>query len=265
MHSQESLSQMSEIAREAGKILLEYKNRPLEKFHKGTQGDFATAADLAAQTYIVSEIQERFPDDGIIAEEENCSIPSRSGYTWVIDPIDGTRNYASGSEHFGVMIGRVNEKEITESVVYFPSDDVLFSAARHEGALRNGERVTPSFPASIQKVRACLAHTDPAAHTTPAMDALRSMLAATGFEPCSLFSSAANMRSILEGNHDTFVIPSNCAWDNCAPALLFEEAGFTVSDWKKGKIHPLFGTQHFLAAPPTVYDAIQKTLAAFYN
>lgn len=254
---------MSDIARSAGKILLEHRNGPLKKFHKGTEGDFATSADLAAQKYIVNEVQTRFPEDGIIAEEENCLIPSRSGHTWVIDPLDGTRNYASGSNLFGVMIGRVDADAITQSAIYFPCDDVLFTAQRNGGTWRNDQRVVRSFPESVQKVRACLAHTNPLADTTPAMDALRSMLTATGFEPCTLFSSAANMRSILDNEHDAFIIPSNCAWDNCAPALLFQEAGFIVSDWNKEKIHPLFGTQHFLAAPPPVYDAIQKTLAAF--
>lgn len=264
MESSKQIRQfLSETAKEAGAILLRHRAAPLEKIFKGTDGDFATNADIASQHYILGELAKSFPYDGIIAEEEGLTTLGTSEYTWIIDPLDGTRNFAAGNEHFAVMIARANRERITDSALYFPTDDTLIIAQHDQGTHINDRLVTLQFPQTLREVRACIAHTNPAAYTTPAMDALRSELPATGFEACTLFSSAANTRSILEGHHDAFIIPSNCTWDCCAPALLLIEAGLRVTAWNTDPIHPRFGTQHFLAAPPTVYDAIQHTLYSF--
>lgn len=251
------------IAREAGQILLGYHGGTYERYTKGIQGDFATSADLASQDHIIHALHEAYPLDGIIAEENDCREEPRSDYTWIVDPLDGTRNFAAGNALFGVMIARANAERICNAAIYFPCDDALYTAEYGSGAYYNGERIHRAFPQTLKDVRACIAHTDPLASTTPALDAARSLLPNTGFAPCTLFSSAANTRSILDGEHDAFIIPTNCTWDNCAPALLLSEAGFMVSDWQLQPIHPRFGTQHFIAAPETVFEHIQRTLAAF--
>lgn len=254
---------ITRVARDAGAILMQHKTGPLEKIYKGTEGDFATNADIASQHFILDALAEAFPNDGIIAEEEGLTTRGSSEYTWIIDPLDGTRNFASGNEHFAVMIARADSLAITDSALYFPVDDTLIVAHRNMGTYINDALVTLTLPGTLREVRACLAHTNPEAYTTPAMDALRSQLPATGFEACTLFSSAANTRSILEGKHDAFIIPSNCTWDNCAPALLLMEAGLRVTAWNRDPIHPRLGTQHLLAAPPKVYNVIQHTLSSF--
>ena len=127
---------ISEIARAAGQILREMRQKPLDIQHKSTV-DLVTAADKAAEAYIIQAILDKFPHHAIIAEESG-SHAGDPDHQWFIDPLDGTVNYAHGMSMFSVSIGYAQKGRLTLGVIYDPLMDELYSAEMGKGAFLNG-------------------------------------------------------------------------------------------------------------------------------
>ncbi|MEM1352180.1 MAG: inositol monophosphatase, partial [Pseudomonadota bacterium] len=148
-------SAAEEIARSGGHLALDYfrKLDTLAVEEKGAQ-DFVTIADRAVEEHIRDLITTRFPDDGILGEE-HAPKPSQSGYTWVIDPIDGTANFINAIPVWCVVIAVVADDKTQISTTYDPVHDEMFAAARGEGATLNGASLT--CPADTQISRGTVA------------------------------------------------------------------------------------------------------------
>jgi myo-inositol-1(or 4)-monophosphatase len=136
-----------EAALQAGKLLMNKLRSGFKIAHKGDT-DLVTEADLAAERLIVSHIKEAFPDHAILAEE-NHSSTEPGAHTWIIDPLDGTTNYAHGYPAFAVSIGLEIEGELEWGVVYNPNLEERFTARRGAGAFVNGTRLRVSKTATM--------------------------------------------------------------------------------------------------------------------
>src|SRR5882724_7070083 len=131
-----------DLARGAGKIALDHygKVERLTKTHAATTDEAVTDADRAAQRHIVAGLRRRFPTDGLIGEESDTGesitfeCPNPRGRNWVIDPIDGTNNFIAGLGAFCVCIGLMDEGYPVLGVVYDVTRDLMYTAARGEGA-----------------------------------------------------------------------------------------------------------------------------------
>jgi len=127
----------TEIARRAGKYALDRLRTNFSVEHKGTI-NLVTEVDIAAEEMIVARLQEAFPDHSILAEEK--SSETRGGAcTWVIDPLDGTTNYAHGFPFFSVSIGLEISGRVVLGIVYDPFRNELFTAQKDSGAFCNDE------------------------------------------------------------------------------------------------------------------------------
>src|ERR1700758_4345766 len=126
-------------AMRAGKILRENLHGAREISYKGDI-NLVTEMDMRSERAVVETILASFPDHGIIAEEET-SIQNESGYRWVIDPLDGTTNYAHGYPCFSVSIALEHEGDVIAGVVYDPMRDELFAARKGKGASLNGSQI----------------------------------------------------------------------------------------------------------------------------
>lgn len=128
-----------QLAKEAGKELLRFfrKNIKIEK--KGII-DLVTEADKKAESYLLGSLFKLYPEDSILVEESGI-IDNNSKIKWIIDPLDGTTNFAQGFEMFCVSIGLEFEGEIIFGVVYLPVLDDLYYAFKNQGAYLNGERI----------------------------------------------------------------------------------------------------------------------------
>ena len=126
------------IARDAGALGLEFFRdiSKLEINEKSTQ-DLVSNADLEVETFVRARIAEVFPDDGIIGEE-HAPKASQSGWTWVIDPIDGTANFVRGIPQWCVILACVHEDETKVGVMFEPSYGEMFEASKDGGAFVNG-------------------------------------------------------------------------------------------------------------------------------
>jgi myo-inositol-1(or 4)-monophosphatase len=134
-------------ARKAGALLKENLGRVVRVEYKGAV-DLVTEMDKEAEALIISEIRKSFPDHGILTEESKEKL-SPSPYRWIIDPLDGTTNYAHGFPVFSVSIAFEENGELLFGVVYSPMLDELFTVERGGGAYLNGNRIRVSATESL--------------------------------------------------------------------------------------------------------------------
>jgi len=122
----------------SGKILLKYFNKPLEIKQKESQSSIVTEADLESEKIIIGLIRKAYPDHNIIAEEAGF-ISNNSEFTWIIDPLDGTSNFASGIPWFGVLITLFKQDTPIMAGAYLPVQNTLYFAEAGKGAYRDGK------------------------------------------------------------------------------------------------------------------------------
>lgn len=137
---------MIQLARQAGKLLVErYRSENNVRFK--SDRSLVTDADLEADRLITRAIQDHFPGEVILSEElcPQLAHPPESGL-WVIDPLDGTSNFALGLPFWGISIARLVGGYPETGVVYFPLLDELFVAGKAQGSTRNGKRLTVQPP-----------------------------------------------------------------------------------------------------------------------
>src|SRR5438067_804381 len=135
-----------DAARAAGQLLYTELHRPRRVAYKGTPTNLVTEMDARAEELVVGRLLAAFPDDAILAEERGAQA-GRSGRRWIIDPLDGTTNYAHGVPVFAVSIGLETARRVQLGVVYDPSRNELYVADRGRGATVNGEPLAVSSTA----------------------------------------------------------------------------------------------------------------------
>jgi myo-inositol-1(or 4)-monophosphatase len=137
------------VAREAGKLLMDRFRGHLNVSHKGII-NIVTDVDVATEKLIVSRLLEAFPTHHILAEESHSETKYGS-HIWIIDPLDGTTNYAHGFPFFSVSIGLEVEGEIVFGAIYNPVISELFIARRGQGAYCNGNPIHVSNTTSLDE------------------------------------------------------------------------------------------------------------------
>jgi myo-inositol-1(or 4)-monophosphatase len=130
-----------DLAREAGELIRDRFHTPHDVYHKGTI-DLVTDTDRASERLIAEAIRTRFPEHQLLAEEGSTAADAAaSPYRWVVDPLDGTTNFAHRFPHFAVSIGLERGNELLAGAVYDPMRDEMFEAARGQGARLNGTTI----------------------------------------------------------------------------------------------------------------------------
>ena len=124
---------------QAGKVLLDYQNKFKIVNQKDIQ-DIATSADIASEEYIITTILTKYPTHGIISEEKG-GINTESEYKWIIDPLDGTKEYVRGIPQWNCSIVLQFKNETIVACVYHPYENVMYSAGKSLGSFKNGENI----------------------------------------------------------------------------------------------------------------------------
>lgn len=215
--------------KEAGGIAKEFFHQGVSHRAKSTLGDLVTDADIAVSNFIIEKIHERYPDHAIHTEEEGDDINPGAQYEWVIDPIDGTRNFAMGISFWCVMVAVLKDSELYISAIYNPLADELFFAEADKGAYLNDERIF------VNKVDS-LDHGFGIAIRVKGSDKeqeFREVLAKLNLETSAWLHGFGTMLAtchLANGGVDFFV--SNCGFDHdhLAPALICSEAGALITD-----------------------------------
>ncbi|HSO16452.1 MAG TPA: inositol monophosphatase family protein [Arthrobacter sp.] len=129
------------LVREAGTLALLMRQAGLEGRQKTSISDVVTAADHAAEAYVLEQLQRCRPDDGILGEE-GASVDGTSGRTWVIDPVDGTYNFLHGSTYWCSAIALKDSSGVVLGGIFQPEEDKLWLGGTARPATLNGERLT---------------------------------------------------------------------------------------------------------------------------
>ena len=198
----------------------------LETSLKGPQ-DYVTAVDREIEALIRARVAQHFPRDTMLGEEAGGEV---SAATWVVDPIDGTANFAHGVEHFAVSIGFVAEGKPTLGVIYDPTTELLFSAEAGSGAFCNGRAIRVSAVAALADASlemGCWRRRPPPSNYTEAIERVLSAGAAVRWAG----SAALALADVARGANDAFYGLHLQPWDALAGILLVTEAGGRVSDF----------------------------------
>lgn len=231
------LTVASHAAIRAGEILRENINGIREITYKGDI-NLVTEMDMKSERAVVETLLAAFPDHGIIAEEET-SIRNGSGFTWIIDPLDGTTNYAHGYPCFSVSIALEQEGEIVLGVVYDPMRDELFTALKGEGAYLNGRPIRVSkIDTLIKSLLATGFPYDRKVCDRNNLDYFHDLLMVSQ-EVRRDGSAALDLCSVACGRFDGFWELKLKPWDVAAGSLIVQEAEGAISDLsgKKFIIH----------------------------
>lgn len=205
--------------------------------HKEGINNLVTQADFAAEKAIMTVIKSAFPNDGIVSEE-SPEIKSDSDYKWIIDPIDGTVNFANGIPICCVSIGLEHDGEMLMGAVYNPLINEFFFAEKGKGAFLNEQPIHVSDKTEV--IRSCLVTGFPYTYINHPNGPLQvfGKLVRKGIPVRRLGSAAIDLCWVAAGRFDGFYEHQLHAWDSAAGYLIVEEAGGKVTNMKGEKYSP---------------------------
>lgn len=226
-----------EAAREAGSLLLGYLDGPLEIREKSRRADIVTDADRASERTIVARLRGKFPAATIVGEEGGVT-PGTSDERWIVDPLDGTTNFAHGYPLFCVSIAYERAGELLAAVVYAPAMRECFVAQRGAGATCNDRPIRVSAIRALGGALTCTGF-HPADFERNAACFGRMSARAQGVRRDG--SAALDLAYVACGRFDGFWEFDLHPWDVAAGTLLVREAG--------GEVTQADGSPSDLAAP----------------
>ncbi len=235
------LSRMLETAIAAARLAGQRAMEELRYVHTSIKNgnEIVTQADPICQKIIIDRIRETYPEHGFIGEEGDdgdlLSIPPQSGKPiwWVIDPIDGTNNFANGILCFSVSIAAMLDGIPILGVIFEPATDSMYTAAVDMDALLNGSRITVNQD-EISK----FANFGVDSHPHPSVDAGKQKIMTQTRYRC-LGSTALHMAYVAKGAMIGTVTPAAKLWDIAAGIILVERAGGMVTDAKGNPLLPV--------------------------
>lgn len=245
------------LAREAGGILRRRFRTPLAVTVKGP-ADVVTAADIEVQRLIVRRLRSAFPGHGILAEE-GLDATAGTEWRWIVDPLDGTKNFARGIPSFCVSIAAEYHRRVEVGVVLDPLQDELFVAVRGCGAWCNGRPIRVSEVAQLQGafLGTGLPHRVQRFAGSVGRTFTRFALASLGVRDRG--AGALDLCYVACGRFDGYWEIDQSPWDIAAGGLMVEEAGGRMSNFRGGPFD-IFGGET-VASNGKIHDQILRVLA----
>ena len=261
----DELAFATDVARQAGRILVDSYER-VETIDYKSKRDVVTNADYASEHLVIDAIRARYPNDGILAEEsgEHAGMlrddGTNNGRTWVIDPLDGTVNYANGIPFYCVSIGLVVDDRPAVGVVLDPARDDMYTATADGPAELDGEPIRASTKDQLSDYVVSLAVIGRGGLSRERRIAPRIRIHRR------MGSAALALAYVANGRFDAFIQNGGLSpWDIAAAGLIAERAGAVVTDvrggpwWSPGRSGP---RANVVAAPPAQHGALLDMLAS---
>jgi myo-inositol-1(or 4)-monophosphatase len=216
-----------QAARSGGQVLLDWVDR-FSIREKGPS-DLVTEADLASQETIKRIVLEAFPTHGFLAEEGGFVDSPQEGWRWIVDPLDGTTNYAHRVPQYAVSIALEHAGELVAAAIYDPVAQECYTAAAGKGAFLNGRAIRVSSTSALEY--ALVAVSFPACVARDSIDVSAFIEALLACQAVRRMGSAAlNLAYVAAGRFDAAYAAETKAWDVAAGWLLVREAGGIVTD-----------------------------------
>ena len=226
--------------------------------------DLVSEVDIKAEQIIIDTIHKAYPDHSILAEESGHTANKEEDITWIIDPLDGTRNFLHGFPFYGVSIALKHHNRIEHGVIYDPIRHECFSASRGCGARLNDKRIRVSQQTQLSK--ALLGTGFPFRNkqslARPYLSTFERL-----FGECAgvrrAGAAALDLAYVASGRLDGFWEFSLNPWDIAAGALLIKEAGGLISDFEAGENFIKSG--NVIAGNPKIFKALLQAIQPVIN
>jgi len=243
-----ALQFMTALARDAGALLVDYFRRDGLQTSLKADRSVVTEADLAADQFITQAIQKQFPQDRLLSEEINPSLPAAlssadDSILWIVDPLDGTTNFSLGLHTWGTLLTRCIGGWPEATVLYFPLLDELYTARRSQGALLNDKpiRVYSPTPERPLAFFACCSRTH------------RQYQVSLPYKVRILGSAAYSFCLVARGAAIIGFEATPKIWDIAGPWLLIKEAGGIIETYDGSQPFPLItGVTYEQTSYPTL-------------
>lgn len=252
------------ILHDSGEIVRSSFGDIVPSTKKIERSQIVTAIDVASERLLIEAITQTYPQSGIIAEESGF-IASKDETYWIIDPIDGTSNFAHAIPWFGVMVAYVVNHTVHDSGIYLPMTNEMYTATVHEGVFKNGYLLKPPRRVTLSEslVSVCFS-SESESYTRLESSFLQKI--STNVLNIRSTNSAYDYAYAIEGKLAATFNQKNKIWDIAPVLLLAKEAGLKVTDIEGKQIHlSLSEESHtknysLLIANPDVFDEILSLL-----
>lgn len=234
----------TQVSREAGELILNMAKIP-RQIEKKSAFDLVTDADKAASDLITKRLLELMPESQVMSEEAEFVKSANKSLLWIVDPIDGTTNYARGIPHAAVSIAAYDseQKELLVGCVFNPFTNECFSAAKNQGAFLNNQRIHVSQVSKLENAIAASGYfnheglTYETSNLPETWEFLKRCLGLRRNGAASL-----DLCWVAMGRFDLYWEQGLKAWDMAAGALILEEAGGQVSNYQGEKLDIFAGS-----------------------
>ena len=255
----QKLNEFIEIVKKAGEIFKEGYNKNLEIYSKGIK-DLVTEYDIKIEQLLIKEFKDKFPKYSIIAEE---TTKENFNNSIIIDPIDGTTNFAHHIPHCAISVGVYENKNPKYAIVYNPILNELYYAKKEEGAYKNGEKINVSNQDDFQ--RSLIATGFPYSSAENEEDLKWVINKLKHILPrCQdirrLGSAALDLCYVAEGKYEGFYEINLKPWDVSAGILIVNEAGGMISN-EFGEEYNFFEDRCIVASNGIIHSDIVEVLS----
>lgn len=253
------------LLRTSGEILMQGFGSIPTYETKQDQSNIVTEYDFKSEKEITRLIQQSYPDHNILGEEDGFSNKS-SAYSWIIDPLDGTSNYAAGIPWFGVLIALLKDKQPILSGAYLPLSDELYYASKNGGAFKNDQQIQVTNERDLKNILCSysLDFSEDPSKTEQEVHVIKRLV-----QNCRNLRSTNSLVDFCftaEGKLGATINQTMKIWDIAAPQLILEEAGAKVTDIEGNQIAYNLSNQSVdqnftaIAASPVLHKKILELI-----
>lgn len=251
-----------EAAKVAGRYLLDEKGKlTQEKISEKATNDFVTKVDLQSEKIITDILLGYFPDHSILSEESGFTHKD-SPFMWIVDPLDGTKNYIHDIPVFGISIALMQEGEVILGVINNPSVNELFWAEAGKGAFLNGERIKVSSHEHIKNGLLATGFPHRKKEFIYRYTRLFYSILTDASDLRRMGAASIDLAYVACGRFDGFFELGLNIWDLAAGDIIIREAGGKISDfWGENK-H--LNTGFILAGNKSVHSELMKVASTYF-
>ncbi len=250
---------IEQTARGAGEIVLSHFGQVKSKRSKGDRGDIVTEVDIESERYIIGRVRKAYPSHGILSEEAGRIGDEDAEYMWLIDPLDGTRNYSLGIPIFAVSIALIRDGRAEYGAVYDPRHDELFSAARGQGTTLNHTPIRMTVDGNMDDALIAVSWLRRRVKQSQFVGYMDRVSQRTSYFR-RLGSAAIDCCYVASGRLDAYMQGAINCWDVAAGSLLVEEAGGLVTDFEGKPLDLSRPATDILAANPAMHARILEEI-----
>lgn len=233
-------------------ILPRYRALEADQVMEKKPGDYVTVADQETEAFLTRRLQAAYPDAVVLGEEASVSDPSivsafdAADHGWVMDPVDGTKNFVNGSPDFAVMLAETQGGEVVRSWIWQPIHERMFITERGQGATRNGEPITMA----------------PANHPYRGVADVRWVGETMGEMAAPItpqaFCTGVDYPLLAEGIHDFIIYRGQHAWDHLPGVAMLTELGGVARTYEGEAYRPgVYGSYLLVARDARTWEELR--------